>query len=107
MWHADVQNVAVRIEVGRSRTVILFVDYDRDLVGGRNVDQDSRAGLFQMECFVMAVELLGGCTCQALLVSRSIDNARSDEGQFVRIRVHASHRPRDGFSGDASLVLNR
>src|SRR5689334_2232793 len=42
---------------------------------------------------VATTSRLGRCTCQLPLISRSIDNAASDERQCVQIHLHASHRP--------------
>jgi len=49
---------------------------------------------------------LGPCTCPALLIRRSIDNARSDEGQFVQNPPDAAIDLK-GFSGEPALVFNR
>src|SRR5688500_18908363 len=49
---------------------------------------------------VATTSRLGRCTCQLPFISRSIDNAASDEGQCVQIHLHASHRP-EGFSGES------
>jgi hypothetical protein len=55
---------------------------------------------------VATTSRLGRCTCHALLISRSIDNARADEGQFVQNSPDAAI-DLEGFSGESSLVFNR
>jgi hypothetical protein len=52
---------------------------------------------------VATTSRLGRCTCQALSIRRSIDNARSDEGQCVRNPPDAAIGL-EGFSGESSLI---